>query len=537
MPLLRDLLKLDILKDAKVLSGESNLTNNVGSVSVLEVYEKLPFIRKEELLISSLSGIKDNIEEQKKTLKMLKDINVSGLIICHLGYVIKNISKELVDYANVINFPLIVSNPNLPYIDIIAPILDNILYDKNIELEETIKIIESFDSTTISNHNPKDIIITLCNIIHAEACYMDSNNILTTSLDNYNRKELYDLYNNSLSELLNNRDCYRTGTFNKNYILTPIINNGKYFGALILENNDNSCNRSYWTAIKKAKSSLVTLSLYAINKKDYLDRLRNDFVIEFLTRMSVNPKLDAERAANLGLSIAFPCVVMVMDLFNFNSVVSKNSESYIQSIKSNIVSDLKLYLSGKKYILTYYSDKFILIYMEKDILNNPGNMDDLIKMGHYFQDMILKKYEFKMTIGIGNKCTKIQEIKSSYDQAMISIKTSNKLFKEPKVSAYKDTKHFSVILNSLDEQSSSIIKEILLPLIKYDKNNNTELVKTLKALIQNDDNTATTASKLFIHKNTVIQRRNKIIEILKFNPLVFPYRLIMEMALFINVQS
>jgi DNA-binding PucR family transcriptional regulator len=53
----------------------------------------------------------------------------------------------------------------------------------------------------------------------------------------------------------------------------------------------------------------------------------------------------------------------------------------------------------------------------------------------------------------------------------------------------------------------------LLKLIDYDKKNNTEYFKTLKAYIAADKNAVQTAKNMYIHRNTINYRLNKIKEI------------------------
>ena len=70
-----------------------------------------------------------------------------------------------------------------------------------------------------------------------------------------------------------------------------------------------------------------------------------------------------------------------------------------------------------------------------------------------------------------------------------------------------------------------VCNEYLAPVLEYDSENGTELFKTLELLIENSANTQRVAQLLYVHKNTVLQRKNKILDLLGFSPFEMPYLL------------
>lgn len=80
----------------------------------------------------------------------------------------------------------------------------------------------------------------------------------------------------------------------------------------------------------------------------------------------------------------------------------------------------------------------------------------------------------------------------------------------------------------------TIIDKMLLPLRRYDDENNTQLLLTFKELLKSDLNITAVSKKMFLHRNTILQRKNKIIEIFGFDPFLFPCRTQFEIALILN---
>ena len=56
-------------------------------------------------------------------------------------------------------------------------------------------------------------------------------------------------------------------------------------------------------------------------------------------------------------------------------------------------------------------------------------------------------------------------------------------------------------------------------------------IDKMSALLENDLSVAQTAERIFAHKNTILQRKKKIISILGYDPFVLPHRLQFELAL------
>ena len=94
---------------------------------------------------------------------------------------------------------------------------------------------------------------------------------------------------------------------------------------------------------------------------------------------------------------------------------------------------------------------------------------------------------------------------------------------------------YDLLFNSINEsEAARIVNSLLEPLRRYDKTYNANLEQTFCALLQNNDSTAQVAETMFLHKNTVLQRRNKIVSLYKSDPFASPERLQFELALLLQ---
>jgi len=128
---------------------------------------------------------------------------------------------------------------------------------------------------------------------------------------------------------------------------------------------------------------------------------------------------------------------------------------------------------------------------------------------------------FHVKIGLSNPFTSLVEIRRHYNQACRAISISEEA---PKHTPYQPLFLYQELsygeLFSLCSSQADLRNYIyppLMDLLEYDRVNDTHLMDTLFEYLQHNTNTKETAESMFMHKNTIIYRLNKIKEILQFD--------------------
>lgn len=138
----KDILQLPSFRGAKVLTGRNSLHRTVSSLSVLEV-SNADFSSKivqnvqqewyaEEIVISSLYSIKDNVEKQCEAIQYLIDLGEVGLILYYVGIIIPKVPEEVLRLAESQNFIMICMPENdfsLRYNEVIYEVMEAIVLD------------------------------------------------------------------------------------------------------------------------------------------------------------------------------------------------------------------------------------------------------------------------------------------------------------------------------------------------------------------------------------------------------------------------
>lgn len=137
-----DILKLPSLRQAKVLAGHRGLTKIVSSISVLEsidpgVLVDAVFPQGEyygsEIVITGFLNSKDDVDLQCANMRRLAEGGEVGIILYYVGIYLPKVDQRLIDIANEKDFVLICmpeKQHNLRYSDVISDVMESIYQDK-----------------------------------------------------------------------------------------------------------------------------------------------------------------------------------------------------------------------------------------------------------------------------------------------------------------------------------------------------------------------------------------------------------------------
>ena len=156
-------------------------------------------------------------------------------------------------------------------------------------------------------------------------------------------------------------------------------------------------------------------------------------------------------------------------------------------------------------LITALADSVVAIV--KCVPSDEGCRKLLSSILDYFQT---RMPDWKLQIGIGKKCEKIEDIPSGFHTAKQSLlvntfDTANSITYFDKIGIY------SILLSVENEEILNNYYHTLFDtLLDYDRSNGTALMHTLYAYIRHDTRLSATAKYLYIHENTLKYRLNKI---------------------------
>lgn len=124
----------------------------------------------------------------------------------------------------------------------------------------------------------------------------------------------------------------------------------------------------------------------------------------------------------------------------------------------------------------------------------------------------------KIYIGIGKLTKSINCISKSYRQAKAIVGLQMRGSVPQDKIFFTDMGAYRLLLGIDDEEiKEDYCREVLGPLVRHDREKDSDLVEVLRLYLENDGSISRTAEKLYVHRNTVNYKINQAAKILKID--------------------
>ncbi|MBC6696299.1 PucR family transcriptional regulator ligand-binding domain-containing protein [Terrisporobacter mayombei] len=211
--------------------------------------------------------------------------------------------------------------------------------------------------------------------------------------------------------------------------------------------------------------------------------------------------------------VGFKCdwnyIVSIIEL-EANDDTLKNIPNHAEAVKSYIEDNLS-YIKNNYFAVNVGNSVVIVFYNKTDL-----EVDKVLKKLYIGIDKYFNKLKFY--VGIGKHTNDLKNLYRGYEEAK-NVAKINRLISNNNVHIrYSEVAIYRLLLGM---ENKDIIKEFhdetIGDLEVYDKVNNTDYVELLISYFDNNCKINETAKSLYLHRNTVNYKINKIEEILDLN--------------------
>lgn len=227
---------------------------------------------------------------------------------------------------------------------------------------------------------------------------------------------------------------------------------------------------------------------------------------ELLKELLFSYSLDKERIYKLCKNCKFKTEDLYFAaVFNIEDIDKNHIEYIIDYVK------VKLRNINIKFLLDIFENNIICI------INNI--LDKEFKIKQVLNEINNNLNESNRSIlSIGRSYSDIFDIKISYEECINILDYYRYQEYDDQIIDYDKIGFYKLLFYIKDiDQLKLYRNEAIGKLLEYDKDKNSNMIKTLKVYLYNDCNLINTSNKLFIHRNTLIYRINKIKHILDIN--------------------
>ena len=300
-------------------------------------------------------------------------------------------------------------------------------------------------------------------------------------------------------------DNIDTFTYN-GFTYKPIVAMGK-IDYIIFVKGDDSLARNYADILQVSFSSVK--SLYD-DKHDRLNFIKN-FLLD-----NILPGDVLAKAAELHIPIESRRVVF---LIQTEKVTDFSALELVENMFPNKQND---------FIVSVDENNIALV---KELDSDPS-LSELQNVAKSICNNITSEIMTQATVGIGTVVDNIKEIARSYKEARVALEVGKVFEDEKKILSYED-----LGIGRLIYQLPTTLCELFLTEV-FKKGSidelDQEIIFTIQKFFENNLNVSETSRQLYVHRNTLVYRLDKIQKITGLDLRIFDQAIIFKVAMMVN---
>lgn len=502
-----EMLSLPALANAQLVAGKKGINRKIVSVNMMEVPNIAPYVKPDELIITTLYPIRENKSLQIELIHSLVKKGVSVLLIAP-AFTDNQIPQFMIEQANQMDFPIVKLPVDAPFNEIINPILEEILDRQTSLLKKNASINKKFMDILINGGRLNEILELIHEEHHLPIAIFSPYLSPQVSIGDFVWPHFQDILLD-----INAGGCVLSlDERSDKFWAYTVMYSEVYYGTIvlcILEDEDIVNYHSETQMIEQA-STLVALEIIRLKKEaeseyQYRSRLIDDLIHN---RISSHSKI-----ISLGKTYGW-------DLDSTFTPVLIQEQTTYQEYASHTVTPLNQMLLNFNQMKNAH---IIAVELYTYTL--------LLFPEHYSPDQIRSmvepythntKQNPQLLISIGPKIENIMRLPFAYEQAKTCLNLAYKQKTLGNIITFDNIGVYRVLIDTHDPVQNSqskkqYVQDKLGPILSLDKTKNTDLIKTLESYFATNRNIKKASVAMYIHHNTMRNRLDQIENLLNIN--------------------
>lgn len=521
--LLKDLLQIPALQNARIAAGAEGLNRSVNTVNMMDAPDIIHYLKPDELLLTTAYAMKDHPETLDSLVAHMASAGCAGLAIKTKRF-LEEIPESVIEEANRLQFPLLELSLDYSLGEVLNGALSSILQNKTNELSYALDTHHTFFNLILNGEGLSEIVDKLSQLI---ACPVV---ILSSKLELVGLSSAFvpsiPLLNKWIEQHASNKHALEAGPYpvnsgqsadgTKHVRLQPIPTPQRP-GYILAFTNDEQIRTHHALALEQAANVLGFELLKAQAVKDRARRFKIEFFTELVQGEITSEQEIIHRGKQHGL---FPaesmlCVICGRDSDD-HAAESEQDHGAIER-RARETDHLYHVLTkefaklGAPFVLFTLKDKFIALLSAKELLGSPA--ESKLRMSKQLlaiSERLASNEDIGLSYGIGSPINKLVDIPVAFKQAMDAYRLGRSHNKQRFVQYYH-TKEFADLLRLIPiDDLQEFLQETFEAWNGIDESEQREWRRTLRVFYDNHCHIGETAKGLYIHRNTVLYRLNRI---------------------------
>ncbi|ELK46548.1 PucR family transcriptional regulator [Halobacillus sp. BAB-2008] len=513
---MKDVLNRKHFDSAKVIAGHNGMNRLVKWVHVFEMIDVRSNLKGGELVLSTGFGWKDDDGLFVHLLHQLIDRKVAGICI-ELGSFVHAISDEALSIAEENDFPIIVFEEEVSFVEITQDIHANLINHQYELISNLEDYAQRLNKRVLAIDNYFEILKYLQQYVNCQLVYIAKDHKVVTipGLREVDREKV-------ISDL--NR---RSKEQSKHVIKQPVHVFDREFASIYLVCNRREFGEFESLLLDRTATALAQYLLRELYTEEKRKAKETEWLVEWLQGVHTMEEIRDHLTHYKIRSEISGAIVLTVKLHMSESQANNPDITYLNMLLHNIFDQNGYFVFPveKRHLLT-----FILLDKKDGEEWKPRlkkGIDRLCKIS-MLHDSSIESFQ----IAGGKYVKRLDQLWESYETAQETLGIQDKLPCGNEKYFYDDM-HMYRLISLVHKHSSldSLVHEYLEPIIDYDEKHHTNLLETLRVYLACNGSKKETASRVFVVRQTLYHRLEKLEMLLGADFMESEKRQVIEFAL------
>ncbi|MFD6441521.1 PucR family transcriptional regulator [Peribacillus sp. NPDC060186] len=527
---IEDVLRRPLFSDAEVVSGHQGLSHSIRWVHILETPEGYSFLNGGELILSTASGFGGDSTKRLSFLLELIERKAAGLCI-ELGTVIAQIPQDMRELAEQHGFPLIAFNRPVHFVNITMDLHETIMFQHMQAIRDLETYAREIQQLTLETQSVTKLLHHFQKSVNTQTFFfnLDNSPLFVPSMSPVMQENFIHLLKSSI--LSSDSSIQEKGILSisedKQILYQPIMAMGhalSYIGVILHDHEHEPDQLLYLTLDYTATSIAQILLRKMFAEERFLDNQQR--LLDDILQDKIKHKEQIQTLLGIKNKEDRPPSYLPIIL-----EIEQGKDYYDQQVDSpfhDLVGIFRSVLARcgfRAFILSKGYRLYLLLIENND---NFDTRKQARKAASEIEQSCKKAFGTEVSIRLG-----IGRISRNYSQINLHFEEAEQVMSFPQessISFFDDLGVYRLLLQNDTFTLNSFITDYLGPILEYDAKHNSKLLLTLKVLISSGSKQEA-ADLLYIRRQTLYQRLEKLEGILGEDYLEPPHRICLELAI------
>ncbi|WP_312112738.1 PucR family transcriptional regulator [Brevibacillus reuszeri] len=483
------LLQLPVFRGAKVMAGHAGINKEIYYMTSMEMPDLTGFLRPNELIITTGYSVRNEPALISRLLDEMHQTGCSAIGI-KTRKVIQEIPQEALYKSELYGIPLFDIPLENSFIDMTHAVIDQILNRQAFMLREVREVNQQFTNLVL-NRRTTELVVLIGHLLSCEVAVLKENGEIESCTSHFQE-----------AEVLVKRAVQVGSRIMGHIAITRELKEQDRFEQMCLDH------------------AVTVLAIeFTIRQSQQLQREREQesFMVELFSGSSHQEDLLRYRAKQLGISLrAFYYVIIVRITDKTGQDLSRQEEQHTLLYNHFLQKINKPGMNTRKGVVINDSMIVLCSSVHQEVEKQREDAEALLRELLSHEEELVA--DVQLTVGIGGARQMLVEVPASSMEAHRALSIGQHTLPKQRIVHFYEVLVEDLLLDAAGHPVLQMLTSILIePIVTYDKEYGTELVATLSAFLKSGGNTKRVAEELFIHRNSVLYRLERIGEILQID--------------------